>query len=107
MLENFFFFFFLSLLLSLLSHLHYTPIGLGWIKSAIKTSIHVSVKDMRHINSTQNEQFSIQGWIFDHTYLFALLFCCVHIMVCMFAYTCIHAIVHVKEAAAGKTGEMC
>lgn len=42
------FFFFLSSRLSLLSHLHYTPISLGWIKSAIKTSIHVSVKDMRH-----------------------------------------------------------
>lgn len=39
-------------MLSLLLHLHYTSTSLRWIKEAIKTCIHVSVKDMRHINST-------------------------------------------------------
>lgn len=42
--------------ISLLSLLPNTPTSLGWIKSEIKTSILVSMWELRHINSTKDKQ---------------------------------------------------
>ncbi len=91
--------FFFSPLLSLLSHLHYTPISLGWIKSAIKTSVHVSVKDMRHINSTHTMSTLVSRGGFYSIYISSA--CCFVVCIfrcaCLFSHTCIHAFVYVKR----------
>lgn len=101
--------FFSSLLLSLLSHLHYTPISPGWIKSAIKTFIHVSVKDMRHINSTHTMSSFLSRGGFSIIHICSACFFVVYIFwcACLCFYTCICVFVYVKGAAAGKTREMC
>lgn len=43
-----------------------------WIKSAIKTFIHVSVKDMRHINGTHTMSSLLPAGRFHSMHIFAL-----------------------------------
>lgn len=91
---------FFSPLLSLLSHLHYTPISLGWIKSAIKTSVHVSVKDMRHINSTHTRSNLLSRGGFYNIHICSACFfvVCIFRCACLCSYTCIPVFVYVKGA---------
>lgn len=75
MLEDCFFFFFSRCCYLFVFHLHYTPISLGWIKPAIKTSIHVCVKDTRHISSTHTmSNIPYRGGFLSHPYLPRSLF---------------------------------
>lgn len=91
--------FFPSPLLSLLSLLHYTPISLGWIKWAIKTFIHVSVKNIRHINGMTQWAVSYPQADFTAFIFVSFSFIVVYIFRCAFLcfHTCIHPSVYVKK----------
>lgn len=86
------FFFFSHWCYLFVFHLHYTPISLGWIKPAIKTSIHVCVKDTRHISNTHTmSNIPYRGGFLSHPYLPCLLLLCtylhVHACVCVCVFT--------------------
>lgn len=96
---------FFSRLLSLLFYPHYTPISLEWIKPAIKSSIHVSVKDTRHINTnTQWTLFYPNADFTASVFVPSPLFVCMSLdlRICVFFKSVDCEYVQRSEIASGK-----